>query len=148
MSAAWEHADCHRVGVIAVIVDDQDRVLLTRRHDNGHWEPPGGGLERDEDLITGLRREVREETGLEVRLRVLAGVYKNMQRTVVTLVFRCAPAGGTLTLNDEVTAFLWATPREVSELCSEAFAARVTDALSYRFLAGPAVRHHDGVRLL
>jgi 8-oxo-dGTP diphosphatase len=138
----------HSIGVIAVIVNDQEQVLLTRRRDNGNWEPPGGGLERDEDILAGLRREVREETGLEIRPRVLTGAYKNMQRITVTLVFRCEPTSGKLTVNDEVTAFRWAAASEVSKLCCEAFATLVTDTLSYRFLAGPAIRHHDGTWLL
>src|ERR1035441_848949 len=39
----------HSVSVAAVVVDDHDRALLIRRRDNGHWEPPGGVLELDED---------------------------------------------------------------------------------------------------
>jgi len=38
----------HSVSVAGVVVDDQDRVLVIRRRDNGHWEPPGGVLELDE----------------------------------------------------------------------------------------------------
>lgn len=136
----------HSVSVSAVIVDDQGRALLIQRRDNGRWEPPGGVLELDEDITTGLRREAREETGLEVEPVALTGVYKNMSRPVVALVFRCKPAGGQLTVNDEVTAFRWATASEVAGTVDEAFAVRVTDALAN--LPSPAVRQHDGSRLL
>jgi len=136
----------HSVSVAAVIADDQDRVLLIRRRDNQRWEPPGGVLELDEDIITGLRREALEETGLHVEPIALTGVYKNMKRGVVALVFRCRATAGRLALNDEVSDFRWATPGEVAATVDEAFAVRVTDALSCP--AGPAIRQHDGVRLI
>jgi len=132
----------HSVSVAAVIVDDTGRALLIKRRDNDHWEPPGGVLELDEDITTGLRREAREETGLNVEPVALTGVYKNMKRSVIALVFRCKATGGELTLNDEVSAFQWARPDEVAELVDEAFAIRVTDALAD--LESPAVRQHDG----
>jgi 8-oxo-dGTP pyrophosphatase MutT (NUDIX family) len=56
----------HSVSVAGVIVDDSGRALLSRRRDNQSWEPPGGVLELAESIEDGLRREVREETGLEV----------------------------------------------------------------------------------
>jgi 8-oxo-dGTP pyrophosphatase MutT (NUDIX family) len=49
-----------------VITDDDGRALLIRRRDTLHWEPPGGVLELDESIEAGLRREVRERTGLTV----------------------------------------------------------------------------------
>lgn len=136
----------HSVSVAGVIVDGQGRALLARRRDNGRWEAPGGILERDEDIIAGLVREVREETGLIVEPVALTGVYKNMTRGVVALVFRCRIVGGRLTETDETCAFRWATAGEVRRLTSEAFAVRVLDAMHPG--PAPAVRHHDGVRLL
>jgi 8-oxo-dGTP diphosphatase len=136
----------HSVSVAGVIVDDQRRALLIRRRDNRHWEPPGGILERDEPIHDGVRREVREETGLSVAPMNLSGVYKNMSRGIIALVFRCKILGGTLTTNDEVSEFRWATADEVSALVYEAFAIRVLDALEDQ--AAPAIRQHDGVHLI
>src|SRR5262249_8754690 len=48
----------------------------------------GGILERDEDIVAGLRREIREETGLDTRPDGLSGVYKNMTQGIIALVFR------------------------------------------------------------
>jgi 8-oxo-dGTP diphosphatase len=73
-------------------------------------------------------------------------VYKNMKRGIVALVFRCLVTSGQLTLNDEVSEFRWATADEVTSTVDEAFAVRITDALSDS--AAPAVRQHDGTRLL
>ncbi|MDL4815994.1 NUDIX hydrolase [Actinomadura opuntiae] len=136
----------HSVSVAGVVVDDQGRALLIQRRDNGRWEAPGGVLEQDEDIITGLRCEVQEETGLDVTPIALTGVYKNMTRGIVALVFRCKAEAGSLRESDETSAFRWVTADEVTELADEAFAIRVQDALA----AHPAVpiRQHDGIRIL
>ena len=57
----------------------------------------------DEASQEGLCREVREETGLDVEPDTLSGVYKNTDRGIIALVFRCKVTGGQLTTNDEVT---------------------------------------------
>ncbi|MEU6429767.1 NUDIX domain-containing protein [Microbispora sp. NPDC046973] len=135
----------HSVSVAGVIVDDRGRVLLTQRADNGQWQAPGGVLEISEGITEGLAREVREETGLTVEPVALTGVYKNMARGIVALVFRCKATGGSLKINDEVQRFHWATPEEVPEMVTEAFAVRVLDALHE---GAPAIRQHDGVHLV
>jgi 8-oxo-dGTP diphosphatase len=63
--------------VAAVIWNDRQEVLLIRRTKEprkGQWSLPGGKVEFGESLEDALRREVREETGLEVALLGLAGV--------------------------------------------------------------------------
>ncbi|MFE9121700.1 NUDIX domain-containing protein [Streptomyces sp. NPDC007172] len=112
--------------------------------DNGTWELPGGVLELDETPEVGVRREVLEETGIEVEVGELSGVYKNTTRGIVALVFRCKPAGGVERTSSESTAVDWLTPEEVTEWMSEIYAIRLLDALDG---AGPHVRSHDGKRL-
>ena len=136
----------HSVSVSGVIPDDHGRVLLIRRRDNQHWEPPGGVLELAETIHDGLRREIREETGLDIEPGPLTGVYKNMPRGIIALVFRCKITGGQLAVNDEVTAFHWADQADIGQFTSEAYAVRLLDAL--REGAAPAVRQHDGTDLL
>ena len=136
----------HSVSVSGIITDDRGRALLISRRDNHHWEPPGGVLELGETIHDGLRREVREETGLDIEPVALTGVYKNLTHGIVGLVFRCKVAGGALATNSEATAFHWATGAEATEMMAEAFAIRVLDALHSS--DAPAVRSHDGIRLL
>lgn len=131
----------HSVSVVAVIVDDEHRVLAVQRRDNGHWEPPGGVLELTESVEDGLRREVREETGLEVSVQALTGVYKNLPRGIVTLVFRCRSAGGRLTTSAETAQLRWLTGDEVRDAMAEAHAVRVFDAVDD---GPPRIRSHDG----
>jgi 8-oxo-dGTP diphosphatase len=136
----------HSVSVAGIITDELGRVLLIQRADNGHWEPPGGILELGETIHDGLRREIREETGLDTEPISLTGIYKNMTRGIIALVFRCQPTSGTLAQNTEVAGFRWATPHEVRELLTEAYAIRVIDALSGK--QPPLIRQHDGTHLV
>jgi len=136
----------HSVSVAGVITDDHGQALLIRRRDNHRWEPPGGVLEFGETILEGVRREVREETGLDVEPIALTGVYKNMTRGIIALVFRCKITGGNLTTTDEASAFRWASDSEITALAEEAYAVRVLDALHDDHTS--VVRHHDGVHLL
>lgn len=136
----------HSVSVAGVIVDDEDRALLIQRRDNGHWEPPGGVLEHGETIEEALRREVIEETGLIIEPGALTGVYQNMPRHIVALVFRCRAVGGQLRENDEAVAFRWASGIEIAELSTDAYAVRLLDALEAE--GTPRIRAHDGVNLL
>jgi 8-oxo-dGTP pyrophosphatase MutT (NUDIX family) len=138
----------HSVSVAGVVVDDQGRALVVRRRDNGRWEAPGGILEHGETIDDGLRREVFEETGLKVGPDALTGVYQNLPRRIVALVFRCYVNDGQLTANDEASEFRWVTSDEARALLTEAYAVRVTDALAHPADPGPAVRWHNGTNLL
>ncbi|WP_017596508.1 NUDIX hydrolase [Nocardiopsis potens] len=131
----------HSVSVAGAVVRSDGRVLAIRRADNGHWEPPGGVLELGEDIEAGVRREVLEETGLHVRVGELTGLYKNMKRGVVALVFRCSVVSGTPRPSEEAVDVRWLTPDEVQARMAPAYACRILDALA----SGPvAVRAHDG----
>ncbi|MFF9017271.1 NUDIX hydrolase [Streptomyces sp. NPDC014870] len=136
----------HSVSVAGVVVREDGRILAIRRADNGTWEPPGGVLELDEQPEQGAAREVFEETGMRVEVERLTGVYKNMMRGVVALVFRCRPTGGEETTSSESTAVEWLTRDEVGERMSEVYAVRILDALDEA--AAPHVRVHDGRHLL
>jgi len=136
----------HSVSVAGIVVNDVGHVLVIRRRDNGHWEPPGGVLELDESFEDGVRREIKEETGIPVHVEHLTGVYKNMQRGVVALVFRCHPlAERPPHPSDEATEVLWVKPDAIPHLMVPAYAVRVTDALTNN---APITRTHDGIHLI
>jgi hypothetical protein len=98
------------------------------------------GVSRGHYTAIGRNRVVRGFIILVAR----TGVYENMKRAMVALVFRCKATAGDLTINDEVTAFRWATADDIRDLADEAYAVRVLDALHEE--DHPAVvRHHDGV---
>jgi ADP-ribose pyrophosphatase YjhB (NUDIX family) len=112
-----------RLGCSASIFDEQRRILLTRRADNGQWCLPGGGMESGESVAQACEREVFEETGLQVRVRRLVGVYSHPDQLViypdgnkayiVALHFEAELIGGELGLSDETTDFGYFTGDEI-----------------------------------
>ncbi|MEW6084050.1 MAG: NUDIX domain-containing protein [Chloroflexota bacterium] len=102
-----------RLGCTAIIFDENKRVLLTRRTDNGLWCLPGGAMDSGESAAEACEREVREETGLHVRVKRLVGVYSDPNQLiiypdgnkvfVVALSFEAEIIGGELGLSNETT---------------------------------------------
>lgn len=84
-----------------MIFDDQNNVLLCHRCDRDIWNLPGGGLEKGEFVLDGLKREIKEETGLDVEVSRLVGVYDKPQESDITFSFICKVIGGQITLNAE-----------------------------------------------
>ncbi|MCB9410470.1 NUDIX hydrolase [Mycolicibacterium sp.] len=134
----------HSVSVAGIVVRDDGQVLVIKRDDNGHWEAPGGVLELDESFEAGVQREVLEETGLEVVVERLTGVYKNLTHGIVALVYRCRAAGGEPHATQEAREIRWMTKEEVQAAMVPAFGVRVLDA----FEEAPQSRAHDGVNLV
>lgn len=136
----------HSVSVAAVIVRGDGRILAIRRRDSDDWQPPGGVVERHETITRALIREVEEEAGVTVKPVALTGVYKNLERAIVALVYRCRIQRRVWTkwrsTGDETVAVRWMSRREVIEEMDGVFAARILDGLDYQ--AKPAVRHHNG----
>jgi mutator protein MutT len=134
----------HSVSVAGIVVNDEGKVLVIRRRDNGHWEPPGGILELNETIEEGVRREVHEETGVSVQVERLTGVYKNMTRGIVALVFRCILEAGNVTTTDESRDARWMNIDEVHDVMTPAYAVRVSDA----FYFTTRVRAHNGTEII
>lgn len=134
----------HSVSVAGIVVEDGGRVLVIQRRDNAQWEPPGGILELGETFEQGVQREVFEETGVHVSVDALTGVYKNMTRGIVALVYRCSIIAGHPRASSEATSVRWVDPEQINHLMSPAYAIRVHDA----FAPGPSSRAHDGANLI
>lgn len=136
----------HSVSVSGIVVRPEDgKVLVIQRADDGRWVPPGGVLELAETPEQCAVREVREETGVEVRPLRLTGVYKNMKLGVVSLALLCEPIGGHPRPTDEAVSVAWLHPEEAIRAAPEARGIRIADALSE---TGPFIRAHDGTHLL
>ncbi len=90
-----------KIGVFGIIIDKEDRVLLCHRCDHDLWNLPGGGVEKGESPWEALIREVKEETGLNVKLIHLTGIYSKPHKDEIILSFTCEIRGGKITLTDE-----------------------------------------------
>ena len=104
-----------RLGCSAAIFDEQGRIFLTRRTDNGQWCLPGGGMDPGESVAEACEREVWEETRLRVRVKRLVGVYSHPDQLavypdgnkahIVALHFEVDVVDGTPALSEETTSF-------------------------------------------
>jgi 8-oxo-dGTP pyrophosphatase MutT (NUDIX family) len=115
------------VGVSAALLDEhKKKILLTRRADNGLWCLPGGHMEPGESAEEGVIRETWEETGLQVRVKRLIGIYTSPHKVieypgrgrfqVVAMSFEVEQLGGELTISNETTEFGWFSPDEISRI--------------------------------
>jgi len=115
-----------RLGVSAILLDEDGKFLLTQRTDNGQWCLPGGAAESGETVAEACIREVFEETGLHVRVTRLVGVYSHPDQLVVykdgnkafivAIHFEAEVMGGELGLSNETTGFGYFTVEEMQTL--------------------------------
>lgn len=117
-----------RIGVYALIFD-KEHVLLAHRRDIDWWNLPGGGMEIGETVEEAVSREVKEETGLEVQVERLVGVYSKPQKQEVVLTFRCKAIGGALQATTESRACSYFAPDALPRNTLPKHRERVVDAL-------------------
>jgi ADP-ribose pyrophosphatase YjhB (NUDIX family) len=110
---AYAHSD---PTASAFVLDDEGRVLLARRArdpDRGKWDAPGGFIEVDEDPLAALRRELREETSLEVEPEEFVGVWVDRYGddtdapSTLNLYWRARIVSGEPTPDDDVAELAW-----------------------------------------
>ena len=123
------------IGVGGVVISD-GQVLLVRRGSpplQGQWSIPGGILESGETLIEGVRRELAEETGIDVRVRTLIEVFERIDRDpsgkvqyhFVVLDYLCEAVRGTALAGSDVIEVAWAAPFELEKYALTEIASRV-----------------------
>jgi 8-oxo-dGTP diphosphatase len=110
--------------VVAVIVDERERVLLTRRSIppfKNMWVMPGGKIDLGEPILSALKREVDEEVGLEVEVGELIDVFEHLTPGedachYIILFYRCRPLHVEVDHNhDEVAEIAWVPYRELEQ---------------------------------
>lgn len=110
----------------AVVTDEHDRIVLIRRRDNDLWALPGGGMELGESIVDSAVREVKEETGLDVEVTGLIGVYTNPSHVMAytdgevrqqfSLCFTTRLLGGDLLADSESTDIAWTPSQDIPSL--------------------------------
>lgn len=116
----------HIVAVGAFVENEQKQLLLVKTHHDG-WVFPGGQVENGENLVDALIREVKEESGIEVTVSHLIGVYSNTASykwhdgvtdvpTKVMFDFVCQPIGGKLRTSEETSDVRWADRDQILDL--------------------------------
>ncbi|MFD4246477.1 NUDIX hydrolase [Streptomyces sp. NPDC058525] len=132
----------------AVVVDDDGRVLLQRRTDNGMWALPGGKMELGESIGDCAVRETFEETGITVEITGIVGTYTDPGhvfayddgevRQEFSICLTARPIGGSLRVSDESFEVAWFAPDAVDGLpMVPSIRKRISD---WRAGHGPVVR--------
>jgi 8-oxo-dGTP pyrophosphatase MutT (NUDIX family) len=125
----------------AVVVDDEGRVLLQRRLDNGLWSLPGGTMEVGETIRQCVIREVKEETGLDIDVVSLVGIYSDPRyvieyangevRQQFSVCFYCRPRSGILMSSPESIEVAWFDLADLPAIeLQPSIALRIQHALS------------------
>ena len=105
--------DIIRPSVCAIIINNNNQLLLEQRSDNQLWGLPGGGVEIGESVTQALYREVIEETGLNIQIIKLIGIYSDPGNysimsypdgglvQYVSITFKCNPMSENLKISEE-----------------------------------------------
>ena len=106
----------------ALIVDDAGRLLLARRAVEpfaGLWDLPGGFVEESEHPLDALRRELLEETGLEIEPGAFHGVWMDTYgaaadaESILNLYWEARIVSGTMRAADDVSELRWFAPDDL-----------------------------------
>lgn len=111
---------------VAFVTDDEGRVLLIQRSDNGDWALPGGGHDLGERIADTAVRETKEETGLDIEITGIIGLYTDPGHLIeysdgevrqqFSISFRARPVGGTLASSAESIQVAWLGADELDGL--------------------------------
>ena len=110
-----------------IVADDHGRLLMIRRTDSGNYAFPGGAMELGEFIADAAVREAKEETGYDVEVTDVVGLYTNPGHLVeytsdgevrqeFTIVFGGRVVGGEPRINEEASEVVWIDPADVDEL--------------------------------
>ena len=132
----------HIVASGGVVTNDKEEVLLIKNPRKG-WEYPGGIIELGETVPQGLIREIKEETGVDVEIINIVGIYSNTKKkkgyngveevpTIVTIDFLCKYISGDLRTSDESIEVRWFSKEEALKIIKPKQRLRFERALNYK----------------
>lgn len=131
---AREYPACPIVGVGAVVVKDGKVLIVKRAHEprRNEWSLPGGRVELGETLVEATRREIKEETGLDIEVGPLVEVFDRVHHLegrvryhFVIVDYLCTCVGGALCAGDDAEAAAWVASSELEEYGINEHAVRV-----------------------
>lgn len=115
-----------RPAASAVVVDAEGQVLLAKRSDSGLWTIPGGEMTPGESIADTAVRETKEETGIDVEVVSLVGIYSNPGHVVeyadgevrqqFSVCFACRPIEGELSASDETSEVGYFSTDEIGHM--------------------------------
>jgi 8-oxo-dGTP diphosphatase len=108
--------------VTAAIIEKDGKILLTKRldgvHREGKWEFPGGKVNIGENPKETIKREIREELGINIGVdsifEISSYVYEDADKQVILMAFKCEFKGGDIE-KKEVADYAWVKPEEMGK---------------------------------
>jgi 8-oxo-dGTP diphosphatase len=130
---ATDHNPRHTTVVGCLVRNDQGQVLLIKHYKRG-WEIPQGRVEEGENLLDALRREVREEAGVEIEPGPLAAVWSMLTPpSAVIFTFLGSYQSGEVSCSDDSVDACWFSEEQALELVtSSVMRDRLRVLLEYR----------------
>lgn len=131
---------------VNVAVIHENKILLTKREDFETWILPSGGVEEDESIAQAAIRETKEETGLDVELTRLVGIYSRLgnMSSVHAVLFVAKPIGGEIKCQaGETIAVEWFAFDEIPSPLSIGQGKKIEDAIAG--ISGTVVLHEVNV---
>ena len=89
------------IGAFAIITDAENRILLCLRNDYDMWNLPGGGVDDGEAPWDCVVREVKEETGFNIIVEKLIGLYSKPENNDLVFSYKCKIVSGEIQINEE-----------------------------------------------
>jgi 8-oxo-dGTP pyrophosphatase MutT (NUDIX family) len=126
---------------VALVVNGDGEILMIRRTDNGNWALPGGAIEMTESVADAAIRETLEETGVQVEVTGLLGIYTDPGHVIhftsndevrreFTVLLGARPVGGEPAVSDESSDVRWVRPDDLGDYkMGAAMRRRVDDYL-------------------
>ncbi|GER91348.1 DNA mismatch repair protein MutT [Dictyobacter vulcani] len=90
----------HIISAAAIVLNEDNKILLIKGPRRG-WEMPGGQVEEGESLKDAARREVKEETGIDIEVLQFCGIYQNLASGICNTLWLARPIGGVCTTSSE-----------------------------------------------
>jgi len=112
--------------VTAIVPNERGKLLLVHKTDNDLWALPGGAMDVGESMADTVVREVKEETGIEVEVTGVVGIYTNPNHVMAyddgevrqqcSICFTTRMLGGQLATSSETSEVAWVAPDRLDSL--------------------------------
>jgi ADP-ribose pyrophosphatase YjhB (NUDIX family) len=106
----FKNKEFARICVVGIVCYNHSILMLKQSDDNMLWRPPCGGVHKNEDCVDALRREIKEDTNLDVNVILPVNIWKNshgIDNTTLSITYVCEAFSKDVKISAEYSKFLW-----------------------------------------